>query len=443
MQPATGSGHISLTDRKCPYNVEIERTEKIMKYPKIIISLFFIGSLLGAQDQTHLATVINIEVPARVYNHGKFVENLSIDDFIIREDGIPQKIEAMYFIKKTRIEREEAEVTKMPITSRHYYFFFQITKYNPKINDVFQHFFTKTLLPEDKVTIITPMNKVLNLTKKALESKPRHEIATDLHNILRKHTEISGSEYRKIKQDLKNATNRIATSVIGPYEGQTSAIEDDSFMAASGMGIAYNLENYRNKLDQLNSMRVFSQKSLIQFAESIKKQNDTSTVFFFYEREIKPDLNLRILNRILSLYQDDPKIMSDVNDIFMAYNQIKPIDEKMLEKVYADSNVLFNFIYIGVHSTDIGTSRVRGKEHSEDIFSAFSTIAEATGGVTTTAQTPSAGFKEVLDGTETYYLLYYSPSNKNSKGNNDFRKIEVEIKDQKFTVKHRAGYFAR
>ncbi|MFH1934530.1 MAG: hypothetical protein ABIN18_23530, partial [Pseudomonadota bacterium] len=70
-------------------------------------------------------------------------------------------------------------------------------------------------------------------------------------------------------------------------------------------------------------------------------------------------------------------------------------------------------------------------------------IAEATGGVTTTAQTPSAGFKEVLDGTETYYLLYYSPSNKNSKGNNDFRKIEVEIKDQKFAVKHRAGYFAR
>ena len=283
----------------------------------------------------------------------------------------------------------------------------------------------------------------MNLTKKALESKPRHEIATDLHNILRKHTQISGSEYRKIKQDLKNATNRIATSVIGRYEGQTSAIEDDSFMAASGMGIAYNLENYRNKLDQLNSMRVFSQKSLIQFAESIKKQNDTSTVFFFYEREIKPDLNLRILNRILSLYQDDPKIMSDVNDIFMAYNQIKPIDEKMLEKVYADSNVLFNFIYMGVHSTDIGTSRVRGKEHSEDIFSAFSTIAEATGGVTTTAQTPSAGFKEVLDGTETYYLLYYSPSNKNSKGNNDFRKIEVEIKDQKYTVKHRAGYFAR
>lgn len=51
--------------------------------------------------------VINVEVTARVFKGGMFVDDLTINDFQVFEEGIPQKIEAVYLVKKRTIERSE------------------------------------------------------------------------------------------------------------------------------------------------------------------------------------------------------------------------------------------------------------------------------------------------------------------------------------------------
>ncbi|UCE21357.1 MAG: hypothetical protein JSV46_03790, partial [Candidatus Aminicenantes bacterium] len=71
--------------------------------------------------------VINVEVPVRVFDGGKFVDNLGIDDFEVFEDGVPQKIVAVYEINKKTITRKEEKKEFKPETSRHFYLFFQIT----------------------------------------------------------------------------------------------------------------------------------------------------------------------------------------------------------------------------------------------------------------------------------------------------------------------------
>src|SRR5512135_3278117 len=56
-----------------------------------------------------LATgVINVEVPVRVFDGDRFVDDLALSDFEILENGKPQTIAAFYFVQKTSIQKEEA-----------------------------------------------------------------------------------------------------------------------------------------------------------------------------------------------------------------------------------------------------------------------------------------------------------------------------------------------
>ena len=51
-----------------------------------------LGLTVFAQEIQHDAIAINIEVPVRVFKGKTFIDNLSIDDFEIYEEGVLQKI---------------------------------------------------------------------------------------------------------------------------------------------------------------------------------------------------------------------------------------------------------------------------------------------------------------------------------------------------------------
>ncbi|MCK4760469.1 MAG: hypothetical protein KAT69_10500, partial [Candidatus Aminicenantes bacterium] len=91
----------------------------------ILLATISVFSLVFfAQEITHETLVINIEVPVRVFKSGEFVDNLTIDDFEVYEDGILQQIEAVYLIKKKDIERSEEKQKFVPETSRNYVLLF-------------------------------------------------------------------------------------------------------------------------------------------------------------------------------------------------------------------------------------------------------------------------------------------------------------------------------
>ncbi len=79
-----------------------------MKKGTFIIGFLFLILFLSGQEIQEEAIAINIEVPVRVYKGNKFVENLSIKDFILYEDWKRQKIESVYLIKEISIKMRES-----------------------------------------------------------------------------------------------------------------------------------------------------------------------------------------------------------------------------------------------------------------------------------------------------------------------------------------------
>ena len=69
--------------------------------------VFLLCLSLFPQEIQEESFVVNIEVPVRVFRGDSFVQDLSIDDFEVLENGIPQKIEAVYLINKRNVERSE------------------------------------------------------------------------------------------------------------------------------------------------------------------------------------------------------------------------------------------------------------------------------------------------------------------------------------------------
>ncbi len=81
----------------------------IMKKQTIILAILVLGLTLFAQEIQHEAVAINIEVQVRVFKGKTFIDNLTINDFEIYEEGVLQTIEAVYFIRKTEIIKKEIE----------------------------------------------------------------------------------------------------------------------------------------------------------------------------------------------------------------------------------------------------------------------------------------------------------------------------------------------
>ena len=78
-----------------------------MKKVIYFFGLLYFGLWRFPQQLLHDASVVNVEVSVRVFSDGLFVDNLSIDDFEVYEDGKPQKVEDIYLIKKSAIRRRE------------------------------------------------------------------------------------------------------------------------------------------------------------------------------------------------------------------------------------------------------------------------------------------------------------------------------------------------
>jgi len=396
----------------------------------IIISTaaFVLASPLLAQEK-HEVTVTSIVVPVRVMDGDNFVENLTVEDFDVLENLVPQKIQALYLVKKADIQRQQGSQEFNPAVSRSFFLLFQLTEYNPKLTDLIDYLFRQVLLPADTMVIQTPM-KSYSLSPQALARKPKEELAEEMNSLLKKDIKTGNTEYNSLLNDLKRIVRNISgTSMRGD-------IESDS--ATSTSGLEFMLTRYKDAVARMEEHRLIDERKIFRFAQALKRVEGQKNVFFIYQREFRPEIQTVVLNSLLDSYQDQPNVMSDLQDMFQFYSRDLSVDAELLKKAFADASINFNFIFMNKEPENISGLAMR--EQSEDVFRAFSQVVTATGGIVDTSQNPVSGFKHAIESSEKYYLLYYSPENYQPDG--QFKNILVRVKNPNYSVLHRLGYFA-
>ncbi|MCG2815750.1 MAG: VWA domain-containing protein [Candidatus Aminicenantes bacterium] len=387
------------------------------------LTAFWVSAGTGQHD----VTVLGVEVPVRVMDGNQFVDNLSLADFELFENGVKQTVSGMYLIRKTDVERKESDRDGLPRLNRNFYMLFQLNDYNPRLNDAIDYFFEKVFIPGDAMTVMTVQNRY-QLSPAALQSKSREKLAEELKKIVRRDSAIGNSNYNTLLRELKRIT-----AGIGAGGGAESGAEEGTTT------LELLFPRYKDSLNKMDQMRVVDEKSFLQFAASLRNIRGNKHVFFFYEKEYRPEIQQSDLNRLLSNNQDNPNILAHLQDLFQLYARTPSIDPQRIQQAFGDSGICLHFLFINKEpELEPG---IFMREQSEDIYDSFSQVATVTGGVIDTSLNPAASFEKAVDAAESYYLLYYTPLNNIEDGK--FREIRVKVTGKNYTLRHRPGYFAR
>jgi len=378
--------------------------------------------------------VTNVQVPLRVFEGERFVPDLNMADFEVFEDGKPQDITALYLTRNGQIERMDATRDYMPMVDRQFYFVFQVMEYNPKMTEAIEYFFDHVYQPGDDLVIQTPV-KNYSLPAEKARTIPKETLIKDLKTIIRKDANVGAMEYKNLLKDLR----RIVRSIASTQTGMPSGMADlDSSGSVGVQSLEFLLPRYRDTLGRMEELRLIDEKWILRFASQLKRIEEQKTVYFFYEREFRPEIQASLLGQIQMQYHDDYNIIGQIQDLFQAYHRELTLDVDRLSRAFSDAAVLLNFFFIDNKPASV--SGVYMREQSEDVYMVFSQVAEATGGVVDNSPNPAAAFKSTSKLTEYSYLLYYSPKEYVRDGN--FRTIEIKIKDKDYRITHRKGYYA-
>lgn len=287
--------------------------------------------------------------------------------------------------------------------------------------------------------------KTYRLKDKALGVNSREKIVNELKSLLRKDAKTGNSEYSSTINDLTVLSRSISAAVSSGQldvflRGATPPQELDSFSSDlfSGMEFDEQLMHYEGLLHRLELLRRIDEMKLLDFAKFLKNKEGQKYVFLFYQREFLPQIESKVLNEYINLYQERPGILSTISGIFNFQRRNVSFNVEHVKQAYADSSISVHFLFIASPRKII--PGVHMEESSEDIYSSFKEMANATGGYVGSSSNPAFLFQKALEASENYYLLYYSPKKYEYDGK--FKEIKVQVKNKNYKVTHRVGYFA-
>jgi len=378
----------------------------------IVIIIFLLIPTLSNYNfpqEEYAARVVSIEVPVRVYKRGHFVKDLSIHDFLLYEDGVQQRIDAVYLIKKKTIQREEkhdeaVKTRESEIESRNFVFVFEIRYYLPKLDEVMDYFFNKMMLPGDSLKIYTPV-RAYTIKDDAFKVLPKQKIADQLKAKLRKDIVMGASDYRSL------------------YDQIRTIVYTEGFKPK---GLAC-----MDILRKMKSLQQINVSKLTQLAESLKQTEGEKHVFLFYQKQSLP--------------------IPDFIDVFQRMELLNSMPQHVeeIKTAFSDASISGHFVFITkkpsdeldlTRMTNYADQEIKMEDSSAEIFGAFNDLAKATGGLTESSANVAVAFQKIVEASENYYLVYYTP--KEYKADNRFHKIEIRIRGGGYRITHRAGYIA-
>lgn len=400
------------------------------------------SAALPAQDIQHETRTVNIEVPVRVFKGDTFVDYLTIADFELYENGRLQTLDAVYLVKKTIIQRKEETRPFLPNTGRHFYLFFELNEYDPKIREALEYFVREVLVPGDELVVVTPM-KTYRMKSETLYNAGRERVFEKLLGILRRDILVGSAEYNDVLEDMKAlALTMVGAVGMSSSDPQSQTVGDPFAWSDSvfevNTSIEEQLQMYASCLSRLENLRHVDRARIAGLADHLRGQTGQKEIFLFYQREFIPKLDPTVLNIFMSRYNERPDIVQTVTGIFEFFRRDTSLDIEPIKKAYSDSGAAVHFLFLTRPAP-----KVRGvtmEEQSEDVFAPFREMSRATGGYSASTANISAAMRSAVAAAENYYLLYYTPKDYQSDG--QFRSLRVKLKSGSYRLSHRLGYIA-
>ena len=328
-----------------------------------------------------VSQVINIEVPVRVYKGEQFINDLTIDDFEVFENNLPQKIEAVYLIKRDKIERKEGKKEFNPQTSRCFYLFLEVSKFPQKLQIALEYFIDNVFLLNDDLIAITPV-KTYRLSDEGKENKSRDEIFEELKGIIRSDAMAGSTEFRHTTADLEQLSKEM-NAYVQMALGLQERTED---LRMEEMQVK--LVEYVGLMSRLQTFRQADEMRLLDLARYLHDQDGQNFVFVFYEKKMLPQIERRLLEQFIEIAEQDPYIVQSLTST-LEYNKHETfIDIKNVTQAFADCSTQIHFLHIS--EPTVSVPGLHFEEYSQETFNVLFEVSKATGGYSGSSSNPDS-----------------------------------------------------
>lgn len=403
------------------------------KHTQFTILIVFCLILLSP-SLSHMDSLPKVKLAVRVFDRENFVDDLSLDDFELYENGERQNLSSLYLIKNSRIERMEGLDGNISGPQKHFVLIFEVSEVSSKLEETVDGFVQNVLFPGDSLTIATPL-KTYRMKNDMLKVVPKMELSRQIRNILRNDVLTARAEYRNILRDIERVAKALS---VFPDKRSLDVIEDTPSSSPVVLTQDGLITRYISLLNILEDMRKVSQDKLINFSHSFKDKDGQKNIFLFYQRESIPFIKPSLLDNYLSLSQDRPDVIHSLSYLSEFALRDLSFDINRLKHAFLDSSVSLYVLFFTLPPEYI--DGLDSKVISENEFEAFQELAETTGGMVDWIDSPGLLFKKADELLGNFYLLCYEPSGHET--NQEFVSIEVKVKNESFKVIYRKGYYA-
>jgi hypothetical protein len=365
-------------------------------------------------------TVVNVEVPVRVFLDGVPLAGLSRDDFRLSEGRQEQRINGFTLRrKKMSVQDIELRPEAAAAPSRYFVLVFRISEYNPQMQKGVRYIFDHILREQDRLLLLVN-DRTLLLTP-ALSLGGRREIAERL----------LGEEAVKSRQKLEQYFLAVQKD-LDQTRLRVLLERDSSFYAPRIIDF---LDRY------LRTWKEFKDKYLVpdldkfyNFARHLEKVRDEKWVLSFYQIEMFPNMKIsgqihqQIVQLISELQVARPEDAVHARLIEQLLERIDrelnaadsfPVDEvsKMLIKV----DTTYHCFIMGVRRETLSED-LDFKKVASDIENSLREVTRRSGGEVVFSGDLGSALHQVEEKEDVYYVLTYEPSDPGRLG-----KVKVEL----------------
>lgn len=255
-----------------------------------------------------------------------------------------------------------------------YIFIFQVARYDINIAGAVDFIFDNIIKPEDSLNIFTPV-KSYGFSKNTRKTQPQKKLVEITKNVLKRDITIGNADYNRM---LENMAQLIVD------------LNDPSGTAFTGITIKNLLVNYRQLLDNIRSLRKLDEPFFLGLAQTFKNLKGKNYLYILYQKELRPIPR----NSMISDLKEIEDIKFDVMSLFETGIDKDIMDVEKVSQAMKAGSATVNFIYINME-TGKGMS-TQLKEFSTDIYSAFSKLAGATGGIVETTSKPVMALEKAI-----------------------------------------------
>ncbi len=261
--------------------------------------------------------------------------------------------------------------------------FFEFLENANGVEEAVEFIFNKMVGPSDQLIIQSPA-RLYGFSPKTL-ARPKAELIAMMQEKLRGDISRAGQNYKQVIKDLETAVRNLEGFIMPmdvPADGGMMGTPETRDLTEL---FAF----YRQGLENLNQLRLANDKSLRQLAAAFSGQKGENHIIVLFEREFRPVPRREAMN----VLADMPKFAFQSNELFLTGNTKEPFDVAALADYYKQVPLTQHFIYVTSKSTASSGSLL---ENSSDIYSTFSKLAEASGGVCKTIAEPTAGLEAIM-----------------------------------------------